>query len=133
MASNMTNVRKHCWELKDSTFTTYINPCEGKSVLKSVSEWYKKTSEMFVNPLSVDNKYPVPNRCSIMQHIQVQLSQKRKIFCEFFFTFPKFRLYFKHFQKKDDFHNWYGVRNTWLDQCLKGPVSENHSTSNLVN
>ena len=55
--------------------------------------------------LSVDNKYPVPNRCNIMQHIQVQLSQKRKIYCEFFFTFPKFRLYFEHFQKKDDLHS----------------------------
>ena len=22
---------------------------------------------------------------------------------------------------------------TWLDKCLKGPVSEDHSTSNMVN
>ena len=101
----MTNGRKYCWELKDSTFPTYINPCKGKSGLKSVSECYTKTSEMSVNPLSVDKKYPAPNRCNIMQHIQVQLSQKGKIFCEFFFTFPKFRLYFEHFQKKDDLHS----------------------------
>ena len=100
--SNMVNGRKHCWELNDSTFTTYINPCEGKSGSKSVSEWYTKTSEMSVNPFSADNKYPVPNRCNILQHIQVQLSQKRKIFCQFFFTFSKFRSNFQHFQKKDD-------------------------------
>ena len=80
----MVNGRKDCWELKDSTFTTYVNPCDGKSGLKNVSEWYTKTSEKFGNPLCADNKYAVPNRCNILQHIQVQLSQKRQIFCEFF-------------------------------------------------
>ena len=30
----------------------------------------------------------------------MHLSQKRKIFCEFFFTFSKFRVNFEHFQKK---------------------------------
>ena len=26
-----------------------------------------------------------------------------------------------------------GLRKTWLDKCLKSPVSEDHSTSNMVN
>ena len=30
----------------------------------------------------------------------MKLSQKRKIFSEFFFAFSKFRLYFEDFQKK---------------------------------
>ena len=30
----------------------------------------------------------------------MQLSQKQKIFCQFFFTFCKFRFNFEHFQKK---------------------------------
>ena len=27
----------------------------------------------------------------------------------------------------------YGLRKTWLDQCLKSPVSEEPSTDNMVN
>ena len=27
----------------------------------------------------------------------------------------------------------YGLRKTWLDKCLKSPVSEDPSTSNMVN
>ena len=26
----------------------------------------------------------------------------------------------------------YGLRNTWLDECLKSPVSADRSTSNMV-
>ena len=35
----------------------------------------------------------------------MHLSQKRKIFCGFFFSFSKFRFNFEHFQKKDDAHS----------------------------
>ena len=34
----------------------------------------------------------------------MQLSQKRKIFLEFFFTFSKFRFNLEYFRKKDDTH-----------------------------
>ena len=27
----------------------------------------------------------------------------------------------------------YGIRKTWLDKCLESPVSEDHSTSNILN
>ena len=27
----------------------------------------------------------------------------------------------------------YGLPKTWLDQCLKSPVSEDHTKSNMVN
>ena len=32
----------------------------------------------------------------------------------------------------DVFHN-YGLPKTWLDQCLKSPVSEDPTKSNMVN
>ena len=35
--SNMVIGPKHCWNLNDSTFTIFIDPCEGGSVGKSVS------------------------------------------------------------------------------------------------
>ena len=37
-----------------------------------------------------------------MQPIQMQLSQKQKIFSQFFYAVFKSRLNFEHFRKKDD-------------------------------
>ena len=31
LTSNMVNERKHCWNLKDSNFTIFIDPCEVNS------------------------------------------------------------------------------------------------------
>ena len=42
---------------------------------------------LFVNPLTADDKYPFLNRATLLQHFQIHLSQKRKIFSEFFFFF----------------------------------------------
>ena len=60
---------------------------------------------LFVNPLTADDKYSVINRGNLWEDIQMQLSQKRKIFSQFFFAFSKFRFNFEHFQKKDDAHS----------------------------
>ena len=40
-----------------------------------------------------------------MQPIQILLSQKRKTFSEFSFSFLKYTLKFEYFQKKDDPHS----------------------------
>ena len=61
---------------------------------------------LFVNPLTADDKCSLLNRGNLLQHFQMHLPEKRKIFCEFFFTFSKFRVNFEHFQKKDDPHSW---------------------------
>ena len=42
---------------------------------------------VFVNTMSVDDKYSVLNRGSLLQHFQMQLSQKSKIFSQFFVAF----------------------------------------------
>ena len=39
----MVKAPKHCWNLKDSTFTIFIDHCEGNSVGKSFSHWYGKS------------------------------------------------------------------------------------------
>ena len=92
----------------------------------------------FVNPLTADDKYSLLNRGDLLQHVQIQLSKKRKIFFEFFLDFLNLNSIFNIFEKK----NWpshlmyfstYRLRNTWLDKCLKTPVSEDLSTSNMIN
>ena len=58
-----------------------------------------KIWKLFVNPLTGDDKYSLLNRGNLLQHFQKHLSEKRKIFIEFFFTFSKLRFNFEHFQK----------------------------------
>ena len=55
---------------------------------------------LFVNPLTADDRCSPLNRGNLLQHFQMHLPEKRKIFCKFFFTFSKFRVNFEHFQKK---------------------------------
>ena len=37
----------------------------------------------FFNPLTADNKYSLLNKDNLKQHLQMQLSQKQKIFSDF--------------------------------------------------
>ena len=55
---------------------------------------------LFVNSLTADNKYSLLNRGIFLLHFQMQLSQKRKTFCEFSLTLSNFRFNFEDFQKK---------------------------------
>ena len=64
-----------------------------------------KILRQFVNTLTVDDKHYLLNRDNLAQRIQMQLSQKQKTFCEFFFGFLKSRLNFKLLPQNDDPHN----------------------------
>ena len=58
----------------------------------------------FVNTLAVNDKHYLLNRDNLTRPIQIQLSQKQKIFSEFFFAFLKTLLNFKPLTKRDDPH-----------------------------
>ena len=58
-----------------------------------------------VNTLTVNNKHDLLKRDNLTQPIQMELSQKERTFCEFFFVFLKSILNFKHFRKKDNPHS----------------------------
>ena len=60
---------------------------------------------MFVNTLSVDGKYPFQYLGNLQLPIQMQLSEKRKKFSEFFIPFLESTSNFKPFEKKDDDHS----------------------------
>ena len=55
--------------------------------------------------MSAVDKCSLRNRHNLMQPIHMQLSQKLKIFSEFFDALSKSRLNFEDFQKKDDAHS----------------------------
>ena len=55
---------------------------------------------LFVNTLSEDDKYCLLYNDNLLQLIQILLSQKQKIFSQFFSAFLKSTLNFEHFEKK---------------------------------
>ena len=59
---------------------------------------------VFVSSLTADEKYPVQDCQNFPRPIQMQLSQKQKIFSQSFAPFPESNSYFKHFERKDDRH-----------------------------
>ena len=62
----------------------------------------RKALELFVNTLTADDKYSLPNRDNLRQPIRMQLSQKQKSFYQLFLKFSKYALNLKYFQKKED-------------------------------
>ena len=54
----------------------------------------------FLNTLTADDMYSLISRDKWMQIIQMHLSQKPKIFSDFFSPFFESALNFEHFQKK---------------------------------
>ena len=71
-----------------------------------------------------------------MHTIQMHLSQKQKIFSQFFSEFFESALNPEHFQKKRTLIAYiipnYRPRKTCLDKCLKAPVLENPLTGDMV-
>ena len=61
--------------------------------------------EVFVNTLTADDKYSVQDCENLQLLIQMQLSEKRKTFSEFFVPFLESTSNFERFQRKDDRHS----------------------------
>ena len=66
-----------------------------------------KVLGLFVNALTVGEKYSLLNRDNLAKSIQMQLSQKEKKLLRIFFS--DFEIYINYwtFSKKGDFHNWF--------------------------
>ena len=95
-----------------------------------------KILALLVSTSTADEKYPVLNRDNLTIPIQMELSQKEKTFSEISDSFLNSILNFKHFEQKMMliafiFPNL-PTPKTWLDKYLKGPVSEEVSTSNMA-
>ena len=58
-----------------------------------------------MNTLTLDDKHYLRNRDNSIQPIQILLSEKGKVFSEFFFGFLKSILNFKHLLEKYDRHS----------------------------
>ena len=92
---------------------------------------------LLVNTVGANEKNPVLNRENLMIPIQMQLSRTQKTFSEFFAKFLKPKINFKDVKKNitliDFVFPKLPATKTRSDKCLKSRVSENPSTSNMVN
>ena len=69
---------------------------------KSASVWYE-ILRLFVNALTVDDKYSGSNMQNLRQQFQTPLSEKQKSFSGFFIAFLKCAWNLEHFQEKGDY------------------------------
>ena len=60
---------------------------------------------VFVDTMPADGKYPAECYENLRVPIQIQLSEKRKLFSQFFVQFLESTSNFKHFENKDDGHS----------------------------
>ena len=64
-----------------------------------------KIVRLFVNALTAIDKHYLLNRDNLRKPMQMQLSQKQKLFFNFFFEFSKSILNHKYFSKTEDPHS----------------------------
>ena len=64
--------------------------------------WYE-ILRLFVNVLTVDDKYSGSNMQNLRQQFQTLLSHEQKTFSGFFIAFLKSAWNLEHFQKKDEY------------------------------
>ena len=92
---------KSPWERFYHVFSSFSR----KLIWKMAPLVLREILGVFVNTLTGDGKYPVQDCQYIPLPIQMQLSEKRKTFSEFFVPFPESISNFKHFEKKYDRHS----------------------------
>ena len=105
--SNKVNGSKHCWNLNDNTFTTFIYHCDENSIGKRLSQAYPKSWDIFLThwlPMTsilflIDTIYCKIFRCNYLRN--------KTLFLDVFLNFWKSRFNFDYFfKKKDDRHSW---------------------------
>ena len=100
LTSNMLNGPKKCWNLNDSTFTIFIDPCESNSGWKSLSEWYANSSGCLVTQW-----LPITSIPSLIETIYTNIFRSNylrneKYFLNFIFHFRDLDSVLNIFEKK---------------------------------
>ena len=91
---------------------------------------------LVLNTVTADDKYSLLSKDNLTQQIQMQLAKKKSLFICFgiFEICIKFWIFLK-----TEWLSWllytrtYGLQKTWLEKCLKSPVSEDPLTRYMVN
>ena len=131
------NRAKHCCNQHHSTFSILIDHCQVHWVAKSLSHIQAKSSDCFLSHWLTIKNYPVLNRHNLTIPIQMQLPQNKKSFLIFLLHFWNVTWIFELLTKKMTLIDFVIPKlrplETRWDKDLKSPISENPSTSNMVN
>ena len=92
---------KSRWERFCHVFSSYFE----KVIRKMSSLLLGEVLVVLVNRLTPDGKYPDWDCENTLLSIKMQLSEKRKTFCESFVPFLESLSNFRHFEKHDDCHS----------------------------
>ena len=99
---------------RPNTFETWTTPPLTYSLITVRQLRWKKSPlvisrilGLLVKTLNAAHKYSLLYREKLKKLIQMQLSQKQKLFFQFVAVFLKSRLISEHFQKENDTHSWY--------------------------
>ena len=136
LTSNMVNVQKRSWNQHHSIFSIFIDHRQVNWVPKSLSSIHVKSWDCFLTHwltmksilflIETIERYQF--RCNYL---------RKKTFPQFFTAFLKCILNFKYFEQKmtliDSVFPILRTQKTWSDKCLKSPVLDDPSTSNMVN
>ena len=74
---------------------------------------------LLLNTLAAHEKNPVLKRDNLTIPIEMQLSQKQKILCQYFIAFLKSRLNFQHFDKNNDAYRFCNFEITHSENVLR--------------
>ena len=77
----------------------------------------RKNPRLFVNILTVDDRYYLLNRHNLTERVMMQLSKKQKAFSEISFGFLNALLNIEHLPTKDDPHSSCISGNTGSEKC----------------
>ena len=135
--SNMVNVTKHCRNLYHTTFMIFIDPCQVNWVGKRLSYWHANSWDcLLTHWLLMKSILFLIGTIQRYQFICNYLRNK-KSFVNFLLHFWNVHEYLNLLTKKMTLKYFVFPKlwtpETWSDKGLKSPISENPSTSNMVN
>ena len=124
LTSDMVNLPKHCWNMHDSIFIRFYNHCQVNWVGESLCFWHAISWDY----LLIETIWRYHFRCSYLRH---------KFCLNFFQTFRNPQQISNILNKNITVRAFAFPKiqtlKTWLNKCLKSPLSEDHSISNMVN
>ena len=113
------------WNLYERSFIKFLWSLWGKVTSKISSLWKFESLGVFVNTLTANEKYPVPDCENLQFNIEMQLSCKRKTFSDFLFNWWNLHQILNIFGKKT-----IGIANIFprlgTAKNLVKPLSKNH-------
>ena len=133
----MVNRPKHSWNLHRSTFIIFIDHWQSSWVGKSLSSWHAKSSHCFLTYwLSMGS---IVSLRGLIWRYQFRCNYRRnkKLFLKFFLYFRTLVYVLVISEETMTLINFVFPKlrtpKTWLDKCLKSPISEDSSRRNMVN